>query len=110
MGLGAAKPSELDRLEKASRTADQLRAAPNSAATRQFVAALGVTSKATWGWLSRFPAIKVVSKLETKLRHLAFDHRVASTDLGHLILGHSRDCRFTAGQAGGRCPTGVSPR
>ena len=97
MGMGKANEKELARVDKAAKVADKLKAALNGAATRAFVAGMAATAKASYAWICRTPAKRVMSKLETKLKRAGYWHPVASTNLGKLVVGHSRDVRFCAG-------------
>ena len=97
LGGGKANDHELARVAEATKVADKLRASPNSAAKRAFAAGMAATSKACFGWIARFPAKHLVSKLETRLKNAGYAHGAASTDLAKIVIGHSRDVCFTSG-------------
>ena len=98
---GNTRPTEkqCSRLDKAKDAARRVRAAPFAGAVRHFYAQCTVASKATYGWLLRAPTLKQVVPCERLLRWAGYGQRTASVHLQKLLLGHSQDLLFMAGQA-----------
>ena len=92
-------PKESGRVARAVDAAHKVRAAPFKGAVRHFFAQSTVGTKATFGWLLRSPPQKLILPCQRLLKWAGFGHKMAAVPLQQLLLGHTQNLSYMAGQA-----------